>query len=110
MSKPSVVYQDSYTPTFEKQLAAIENKDKIRAKRIREAMNEIRADPYHKIDFGKGQYRGKRKYDAGKDRVLFVVCEQCRKDGHTSINQCSDCHETKDETIVWAMIVEGHKY
>jgi predicted Fe-S protein YdhL (DUF1289 family) len=23
---------------------------------------------------------------------------------------CSDCGKTADETVVWVMIVEGHKY
>jgi len=110
VNKSSVVYQSSRAHVFAEQLADIERKDKIRGSRLHKAMREILASPYGKVEFGKGQYRGKRKYTVGKDRLLFVVCKQCRDLKHQIFNQCSDCDKTKDETVVWAGIIDTHKY
>lgn len=110
MSTPLSPYQSSCVPTFEGQLAAIERRDKIRGLRIRKKMSEILANPYGNIDFGKGQWRGKRKERAGTDRLIFVVCKQCRELKHFEFNLCSDCEKTPDETVVWVTIIEGHKY
>lgn len=111
MSTPSSAYQSSLTHIFERQLVAIEHKDKIRGSRIREEMNEILAHPYDKIRYATGRYRGKRERRVGIDRLIFVVCKQCRDQKHAGkFNVCSDCGKTADETVVWVMIVEGHKY
>lgn len=110
MSESPSKYRYDPTPTFEKQLAAIARKSPTRAKRIEEATQTILEDPYQKIDFGKGLYLGRRKWRVGKDRVIFVVCKQCRKLGHQRYNMCGDCEETPDENVIFATIVEGHKY
>ncbi|TSA43391.1 hypothetical protein D4R54_00915 [archaeon] len=110
MSTPLSPYQSSFTPTFDKQLTTIERKDKIRGSRIRKKMSGILANPYEGISFATGIYRGRREDRAGKDRLIFVVCKQCRDEKHVKFNMCSDCHKTVDETVVWVMIIEDHKY
>ncbi|MCJ7506159.1 hypothetical protein MUP05_06800 [Candidatus Bathyarchaeota archaeon] len=110
MSKSSVLYDAEYSTVFEKQIHNLERKDKIRAKNIRKEIEDIRADPFRKIDFGKGHYRVKRKRRVGDDRIIFVVCKQCRQLGHTAINGCPKCSGIKDETVVFAEIIDGHKY
>lgn len=110
MSKSSVLYDAKYSTVFENQIHDLERKDKIRAKRIREEIEEIRADPFRRIDFGKGRYRGKRKRRVGDDRLIFAVCKQCREAGHRAMNGCSMCDELKDETVFFFTIIEGHKY
>lgn len=111
MSTQPSPYQSSFTRTFEGQLAAIERKDKVRGSRIREEMDEILASPYGNVEFGKGQWRGKRKQRIGTDRLIFVVCKQCRELKHVDkLNTCSDCGKTPDETVVWVTIIEDHKY
>jgi len=111
MSTPPSPYRSSFARTFEGQLAVIERKDKIRGSRIREKMNEILASPYDNVEFGKGQWRGKRKERTGTDRLIFVVCKQCRELKHLGkYNVCSDCGKTADETVVWVEIIDDHKY
>jgi hypothetical protein len=110
MNVPSSAYRSSPLGTFDKQLAAIERKDGVQGSRIRKKMNEILADPYGKIRFAAGLYRGRREDRVGKYRLIFVVCKQCRAEKHIRFNNCSDCPKTPDETIVWVMIIEDHKY
>ena len=110
MNKPSRTYKDKYTPTFEKQLRKLKKKSPVRAKRIKGKIQEILNVPYLHIDFGKGLWQGKRKERVGDDRITFVVCKQCRKLGHQVYNQCRDCNDTSDETVIFVSIIEDHKY
>ena len=110
MNKPSPPYEDKYTPLFEKQLKKLKKKSHVRARRIEGAIKEILNAPYRDIDFGKGLWRGKRKRQVGGDRITFVVCKQCRELGHEIFNQCGDCNDTPDETVIFASIIESHKY
>lgn len=110
MGKSSPKYKDVYTPTFQKQLKKLEKKAHQRYRHIQNTIQHILQDPNSNIDFGKGRYRGKRKWRAGDDRIFFVVCKQCRELEHQDFNQCDDCDETPDETIKFVMIIEKHKY
>jgi hypothetical protein len=82
----------------------------VRANHIRDEVQAILVDPYRNVKFGNGIYRGKREWRVNSDRILFVVCEQCRKLGHQKYNLCSDCENTPDKTVVFAVIVESHNY
>jgi mRNA-degrading endonuclease RelE of RelBE toxin-antitoxin system len=110
MNNSFTPYERRYTPTFEKQLVKLQRKDHIRFEQVTKTIEEIRQAPCRNIDFMKGVYRGKREWRAGDDRVIFVVCKQCREEGHIRFNGCSDCSQTKDETVVYVKIVEGHNY
>lgn len=110
MNKYSLTYNDKYTPLFEKQFKKLQKKSPVRAKRIKDTIQEILRSPYQNIDFGKGLWRGKRKYRVGDDRITFVVCKQCRDLGHEAFNQCNNCDDTPDETVIFVSIIEGHKY
>lgn len=78
---------------------------------VESKIKEILLDPYHYRDFGKGIYRGKKKVRLNRrDRLFFVVCEECRKLRHKYYNQCNDCDETPDKTVKFAFIIFKHKY
>jgi mRNA-degrading endonuclease RelE of RelBE toxin-antitoxin system len=108
MSKSSQIYNKRFTRTFEKQLRKI--RDVVRVKRIKEEVDEIVENPYRKIDFGAGRWRGKRKERIGDDRIMFTVCEQCKKEGHKKFNQCLDCANTPTNMVTFWEVIEGHKY
>ena len=88
----------------------MKKKSPVRAKRIESAIQEVLNGPYGDMDFGKALWRGKRKKRVGDDRITFVVCKQCRDLGHQGFNQCSDCDDTPDETVIFVSIIESHKY
>jgi len=108
MSKSSQTYTKQFLPTFNKLLRKL--RDNIRIKRIQKKVDEIVTNPYRNIKFGAGKYRGKREERVGDDRIFFVICEQCRKEGHRIYNQCKDCDSTPDNMITFVEILEGHKY
>jgi hypothetical protein len=109
MSKSSQTYKPFYTTVFDKQLKKIG--DGVRIKRIKETAEKIIEDPYHQVEFAKGKYRGKREYYAWRgDRLIFTVCEQCRKLSHVSFNGCTNCKDEPDNLVIFWEVLESHAY
>jgi len=102
-------YKPVYTPTFEDQISTVSERMK---QRIQSRIDNLIQDPYHNTEFMKGlRYKGKRKLRINrKDRLVFVICEECRSQGHTSFNLCGDCDSTPENAIVIAFIIFDHNY
>jgi len=101
-------YNPVYTPTFQSQLLGLSPSMK---QRVEEKIEDLIADPWHNTEFLKGQYRGKRKvWLTRSDRLVFVICEECRELGHTVYNLCTDCDVTPENTLVIAYIIFAHRY
>ena len=101
-------YDPLYAPKFKEQIRGLE---KGFRRKIEERIDDLKADPWHNTKFLKGQYRGKRKLWLNRsDRLVFVICEECRELGHTIYNQCSDCDTTPENTLVIGFIIFGHRY
>jgi len=64
-----------------------------------DALREIVRDPYKVSVFLKGDLKGKRKFRKGRVRIVFAICEECRRLGHQQINQCVDCDEIPNNAI-----------
>jgi mRNA-degrading endonuclease RelE of RelBE toxin-antitoxin system len=102
-------YNPRYTPFFEKQLKKLG--DKMRVKRIKETAEAIVEDPYHNVEFGVGKFRGKREERAWRgDRIIFTVCEQCKKLKHQEFNPCASCDDVPENTITFWEIIDDHDY
>jgi len=45
---------------------------------------------------------GLRSYNKLKsnNRIIFAICEECRKGGYNRVNNCQDCEEIMDNTIM----------
>jgi len=102
-------YVAEYAPHFDDQLVGLSS-DFV--KEIKEKIEALCNNPFHNTRFMKGQHKGKRKARLNKsDRLVFVICEECRELGHDKrYNKCSDCHKTPENTIVIAYIIFGHDY
>ena len=101
-------YDPFYTKTVQEQICALSTEDK---KRLENRIQDLISDPWHNTKFGKGQYRGKRKLWLNRsDRLIFVICEECRELNHFIYNRCRDCDDTPENTIVIAFIIFGHDY
>lgn len=101
-------YQPFYTRMARDQINGLDAKSKAR---VQERINDLVVDPWHNTEFLKGQYKGKRKIwlnDA--DRLVFVICEECRELDHYKFNLCSDCDDTAENTLVIASLIFGHEY
>lgn len=101
-------YNPVYTQTFEKQLRELGGKF---LEIIKEKIQNLVNDPWHNTRFLKGQYRGKRKLWLNRtDRLVFVICEECRELNHKIYNQCEDCGSIPENTLKIGFIIFGHKY
>ena len=102
-------YVPEYAPHFKKQLAGLSSNF---VKTIKKKIEALVDDPYHNTRFMKGQqHKGKRKARLNdSDRLVFVICEECRHERHTHYNRCNDCHKTPENTLVIAYIIFGHDY
>lgn len=100
-------YNPVYTPTFQKQISKV---DKTLKLRIKNCIDSLISDPWHHTEFMKG-VRGRRKARvANGERLVFVICEECRELGHIKYNRCNDCKSTPENTLVVADLIQGHDY
>ena len=62
--------------------------------------NHIRHKPYS-YKYLSLELEGLRsfKFKSG-DRIIYAICEECRKNGFESVNNCLDCEEIADNTIM----------
>lgn len=62
--------------------------------------NHIRHKPYS-YEYLSLELEGLRsfKFQSG-DRIIFAICEECRKNGFESVNNCPDCEEIAGNTIM----------
>jgi Txe/YoeB family toxin of Txe-Axe toxin-antitoxin module len=101
-------YNPFYTETVKEQIKGLDARSRGR---VEERIKDLIADPWHNTEFLKAQYRGKRKLRLNyTDRLVFVICEECRELRHFVYNKCRDCDETAENTIVIAFIIFGHEY
>jgi len=75
-------------------------------KQIKIEMNEVvdrvlKYKPYksEKLDYA---LRGLRSYHIPNSeyRIIFAICEECRKDGNQSLNGCQDCDNIPSQSII----------
>lgn len=101
MKKFSGNYECIYSSTFDKNLRKLKKKEKVAYHAIKKAIDKLRADPYHNTKLLHGDLKGKRNIYVGKGglRILFAVCEECRKTGCQGLNGCADCHNYPPNTI-----------
>lgn len=101
-------YNPIYTRKFDEQINGV---SKDYRQMVENKIEDLIADPWHNTRFLKGQYRGKRKLRlTRKDRLVFVICEECRELNHTIYNKCNDCDSTPEDTLVIGFIIFGHRY
>jgi mRNA-degrading endonuclease RelE of RelBE toxin-antitoxin system len=80
-------------------LRRMERQDPASHRIAMEALRELSNEPYRAKEFLKGEFRGKRKYRRGRMRIIFAVCEECRRLNHRRFNQCADCDEMPNRAI-----------
>lgn len=69
--------------------------------------NHIRHKPY-RYEYLSLELEGLRsfKFQSG-DRIIFAICAECRKKGFESVNNCPECEEIADSTIM-LFVFGGH--
>lgn len=62
--------------------------------------NHIRHKP-HNYEYLRLELEGLRSFQfPSGDRIIFAICEECRKKGFESVNECPECEEIADKTVM----------
>lgn len=102
------MYDVRLTRACLKRLKKIYSKSKAAQHLVEKRLDDLRNDPYAGSYFLVGAtLKGKRALHAGKLRIVFAICEECRELEHTRFNDCYDCDEIPDNTIV-VFTVDSH--
>lgn len=73
--------------------------DKEIREQIKKSLEKLKTYPYHNTFHLKGEFQGKRKLRSGKMRIIFSICEECRKLGYKQFNNCGGCEKEKKKTL-----------
>lgn len=64
-------------------------------------LNHIQPNPYNS-EYLSFELEGLRSYTKmiSDNRIVFAICEECRKNGFQDANNCFDCENIVDKTIM----------
>ncbi len=91
------------TETFREQLDEYQSGEQPR---IEHKLEDLERDPYRKTIKLEAPFLGHRRFRIGDDRVVFTVCEECRKHSHQAHVKCEGC-PGKPGNIVTLRFVGG---
>jgi mRNA-degrading endonuclease RelE of RelBE toxin-antitoxin system len=63
--------------------------------------------PYDSKRLVSPEFRGKRSVRKGDYRIIFAICEECRKLGDVRINRCENCDDHSLNDVI--LFVCGHR-
>ncbi len=88
---------------FESIITSGKKKDIAMVEAVRGAIPKVLENPQCGEGWLKGPLRGKRKLYVGRSsyRLVFVSCEECRRNGFDDVNQCDFCSETDELAVVF---------
>lgn len=75
-------------------------------KLVNKTVEALEIDPYRNTGrLRRGDLEGKRRIWVGsKWRIIFTICEECRKLENESKNKCLDCEEKADNNVLLWLI------
>lgn len=90
-------------PTFTAKMNKIEKHDPQGHTRILDVIDRLLANPADADGWMHGGQHGRlKKYVGRRDyRLIYHWCELCRKEGKKLEEQCSFCHEVKDNSVIF---------
>ena len=86
----------------EKTIEKLAKKARSRFLTINEALEQLSRDPYMNTEALQDPLlKGFRRVRAKSDRIVFQLCEECRRDSYLmEKRQCIDCSTFPDNTIM----------
>lgn len=56
----------------------------------------------NKTYFLHGDLEGKRSFSVSRNiKILYAYCKRCRQEDHVKLNNCENCSNLEDETVVF---------
>lgn len=99
-----LMYECIYSDTFRQDIDSFKREKKAIVRKIDAAIKKLSFDPYRNSKLLEGKYKGKRSHRKGKLRIIFVICEECRKLNHISLNNCPNCDDFLDKTLIFLKV------
>jgi len=88
-------YEPVYTKSFQKKTKKLKNSPDLE-----KAVTKTLEDPYYNSIFLQGnKFKGKRRKRFQDFRMIYVVCEECRKLNHCKVNDCIGDPTCKEKTV-----------
>lgn len=95
-------YSAYLAPDFRENLEKLTRRNSQLKRMIEEKIQEMLNDPFRDSIPLVGRGKGKRRTRVGGNyRLIHAICRECREKGHDSINQCEDCEQKPDNSIVY---------
>ena len=93
-------YEIYQTEEFEKKLKSL---DKSVREQIDKKIKFLANNPYGgagNVGHLKGEFKGLRRIRVGRSwRIIFAICEECRKLGYKDLRKCVDCENISDKSV-----------
>lgn len=96
-----MLYEVWLQPNVEKKYTKLKRRYRARWIRIRKRLDDLEIDPYHgAIDLKDPTFHGLKRVRAGKDRISYQICEECRNDLEIhELRNCVDCDNISQNAI-----------
>lgn len=105
MTMPKTDYELRQNPLWKTTTQGLS--DKMKEIVNDKVLNHIKSRPYDS-EYLRLELEGLRSYKMQSgNRIIFAICKECRKHGFESANNCGDCKEIPDNTIM-LFVFGGH--
>lgn len=96
------LYDLFFTRKADRHRQKLYRKDKTAKKLLENVLKDLMNDPYAGSYYlsGTGLLKGMRSMHAGKYRIVFAICEQCRTDEFDGHIACVDCDTKPNPSVV----------
>ena len=91
----------------------LSKREKKRHEQITGVLDIVSVDPFgNSVKLKDEMFQGLRRAKASEDRILFLVCKECRSDSLMSEDdKCIDCDDTPENGIkIFNIIPRKHAY
>lgn len=95
------MYVPFFSEDFKKHLEKLTKRDNILENRITNQIEDMKTDPFRNSIELTHELKGKRRVKVGDYRLVYAVCEECRKKGYENFNGCYDCESKPVNSIIF---------
>jgi len=95
------MYKRHYTKKFWRKYKRFKKKNSIATRKIGKAINILSSEPKKNSTHLKANLKGKRSHREGDLRVIFAICEECRKLNHVKYNSCAYCNSYSNNNLMF---------
>jgi mRNA-degrading endonuclease RelE of RelBE toxin-antitoxin system len=99
------LYVPFFSDDFNKNFRKLTKKDNNLKNRIMQQVEEMKIDPFRNSIELEYDLKGKRRIRVGDYRLIYAVCDDCRKKGYDRLNQCYECGSKGNDAMVFFDII-----